>query len=146
MITKPTKEQIERIVMNEYKRNLDNIITRLKEVGESCIVHARRSGKYNDITGNLRSSIGYTIIHDGEIVDLIVVEPTTGTKGRGEDGDPNAENLLKQIANEYSSGITLIVVAGMSYAVYIEAKEKDVLTSAEEVAREMLNDLKRDYK
>ena len=54
------------------------------------------------------------------------------------------EALAKSIGKD-KQGICLIVTAGMNYAVYLEAKGRDVLTSAEVLAKQelprMLNEL-----
>ena len=84
------------------------------------------SGRYKNQTNNLRSSIGYIISVDGEIVKrgkFDVVED-------GYDGAKSGEALAQALAKT-SKGITLIVVAGMHYAIYVSAKGLDVLDSAE---------------
>lgn len=40
----------------------------LAQLGQSAYETAVQEGKYNDITGNLRSSLGYVISMDGKIV------------------------------------------------------------------------------
>ena len=42
------------------------LVKQLSFIGEECIRIARESGSYNDITGNLRSSIGYVVLVDGK--------------------------------------------------------------------------------
>ena len=44
------------------------LVKQLSFIGEECIRIARESGSYNDITGNLRSSIGYVVLVDGKPV------------------------------------------------------------------------------
>lgn len=40
------------------------LVEQLTYIGEECVRIARENGSYNDITGNLRSSIGYlSLIH-----------------------------------------------------------------------------------
>lgn len=110
----------------------DLLIKQLSYIGEECIRIARESGSYNDITGNLRSSIGYVILYDGKPVVSGVSKQYSGKKGEGEDGPPAAEALLTSLQAKYPWGIVLIVCAGMKYAAYVEAvHHKDVLTSAE---------------
>lgn len=110
----------------------DLLIKQLSYIGEECIRIARESGSYNDITGNLRSSIGYVILYDGKPVVSGALKQYSGKKGEGEDGPPAAEALLTSLQAKYPWGIVLIVCAGMKYAAYVEAvHHKDVLTSAE---------------
>ena len=106
------------------------IIDRLCYIGSLCINEAREHGDYNNPTGNLRSSIGYVVVVDGQVYEKAIVEMTkNGTEGRKE-----AEAFLSRLASEHKTGICLIVVAGMNYAVYVEGRGKNVLTSAKLLA------------
>ncbi len=54
--------------LNRHKISLENeIIERVAYVGETFINNARNNGDYKDQTGNLRSSIGYYIVFNGQI-------------------------------------------------------------------------------
>lgn len=115
-------------------------------IGEECIRIARESGSYNDITGNLRSSIGYVVLVDGKPVVTSQSKQYDGEKGNGEAGPPAAEALLKTLQAKFPWGVVLIVCAGMKYAAYVESvHHKDVLTSAElkaeSLAKKLLNGL-----
>lgn len=106
------------------------IINTFAYVGESCVTEARDNGSYMDQTGNLRSSIGYAVVVDGQIVSSKVSEQVKeGVAGKGE-----ATAFLSRLASEHKTGISLIVVAGMNYAVYVEGRGKNVLTSAKLLA------------
>lgn len=118
------------------------IILRLQQIGEECVKVARENGRYNDITGNLRSSIGYVVLNDGKPVHSGTLKRYSGTKGNGEDGNAAAESFLQKLQAEYPQGISLVVCAGMDYAAYVEYHEdKDVLHSAEQTAERMLDEL-----
>ena len=120
----------------------DHIISQFTYIGEECVRIARESGSYNDITGNLRSSIGYVILHDGKPVVTGASKQYSGTKGNGEAGPPAAEALLKSLQAKFPWGIVLIVCAGMNYAAYVEnVRHKDVLTTAELKAESLLKQL-----
>lgn len=119
------------------------LVGQLSYIGDECVRTARESGSYNDITGNLRSSVGYVVLYDGKPVVYGAPKQYDGKKGHGEAGPPAAEALLTSLQAEYPRGIVLIVCAGMKYAVYVEAvHHKDVLTSAklkaESLARKLL--------
>ena len=119
-------------VITEQAENA--IINILMYVGESCITEARDNGSYMDQTGNLRSSIGYVVVNNGKIVGMKVCEQVKdGTEGKGK-----AESYMTRLASEHSTGICLIVVAGMNYAVYVEGRGKNVLSSAELLAERMV--------
>lgn len=53
---------------NQVKNIQKIVINALAYIGETAVKTAREQGKYNDITGNLRSSIGYVILKDGKPV------------------------------------------------------------------------------
>lgn len=123
-----------------------SIIETLSYIGERAVSIARKQGNYDNITGNLRSSIGYVVLHDGQSVVVGSSKVYAGKKGNGEEGAQVAQDLLLRIQNEYPQGIVLIVCAGMNYASYVEdVHGKDVLTSArletEQIAERMLKEL-----
>jgi hypothetical protein len=62
----------------------------------------------------------------------VIVE--TGFDGAKE-GMDSGKMFLESLMPKYPNGIVLIVVAGRKYAVYVEARNFDVLTSAELFAR-----------
>ena len=119
----------------ENARNV--IIDTLCEVGRRCVREARDNGSYMAQTGNLRSSIGYVVVVDGQIVRKNVVDLVKN----GTEGTKEAEAFLERLASEHSSGICLIVVAGMNYASYVEGRGYNVLTSAELLAERLVPQL-----
>lgn len=107
-------------------------------LGEKCIIEARdraQEESWYDQTGNLRSSIGYVIVLNGNIVSTSDFKQVkTGSSGAME-----GKSLAKKLASNYKTGFALIVVAGMHYAAYVEAMDnKVVLTSAELLAKREL--------
>ena len=120
------QEDIDKYLKSRVEELINETIYKLSYIGENVVNTARLSGEYLDQTGNLRSSIGYIISIDGEIIrrgEFNVVKD-------GKDGTKSGEALAQALAKT-SKGITLIVVAGMHYAVYVSAKGLDVLDSAE---------------
>lgn len=104
----------------------EKIMTLLKAAGEEFVKYARELHTYEDHTGNLRSSVGYIVIKDGEKVIEDFVESDKGTVktiGLGK-----AKQLAENIALTYTEGFILIGVAGMQYAAAVEAKGYDVIT------------------
>ena len=95
-------------------------------VGEVCLKEARLNGNYIDQTGNLRNSIGYAVLFNGEVIQESTFANTEG----GQKGKKHLDALKKQ----YQTGIVLIVSTGMSYAAYVEARNYNVITSAELLA------------
>jgi hypothetical protein len=127
----------------KFRKVIDKrIIQRLQYLGELCVIHARSipaSSGFMDQTGNLRSSIGYVVFKDG----VAIHDNYTGT---GE-GVESGKSLAEKVGSKRTMGYSLVVTAGMSYAVYVEATGRDVLTSAEILAKQqlpkMLNELKQ---
>ena len=126
-------------VQRRFDAFLDQIqkqqIKRLSMLGEMCVNHARSVPKdlgFEDQTGNLRSSIGYAVFVDGVAVHSFYEEVTGGTEGA------NAGQRLSEKIGEGSSGVCLVVTAGMNYATYVESRGRDVIASAEQLAKREL--------
>ena len=56
----------------------------------------------------------------------------------GNTGIKEGQKLAKTIGSKYPEGVVLVVTAGMNYALYVESKGRDVLTSAEHLAQQEL--------
>lgn len=107
----------------------------LQELGELCATQARNIPPelgFTDQTGNLRSSMGYMVFVDGVAIHTAYEAVKGASKGVKE-----GEELAKKIGSK-QSGLCLVVTAGMNYALYVEAKGRDVLTSAEQLAEREL--------
>lgn len=113
-------------------------IRALSYLGEMCVIEAKdrpQESSWFDQSGNLRSSIGYVIVHNGKIIKYSEFNQVK----QGSDGVKEGKDLAKELAKQYKSGYALIVVAGMNYADLVEAMDnKDVLASAELWARKEL--------
>jgi len=101
------------------------IIQRLIFIGETFVRNARLNGDYNDITGNLRASIGYLILHNG-------VEVAIGGFVGSLAGVAEGQAYIRHLASnpEYQKGYVLIGVAGMQYAAQVESRGRDVITGS----------------
>lgn len=135
--------------MSDIRSGLDNFlseiekkqIARLQMLGEMCVSHARSVPAlqgFEDDTGALRSSIGYMVFKDGVAIRG-EYEVVTGTNKNGApltggaQGAKVGEDLAREIG-EKTSGLSLVVTAGMNYALHVEARGRDVVTSAELLA------------
>lgn len=131
-------------ITSNFKGNLDatfraflaeverQIIESLCRVGEEAVKLAKLippERGFNDQTGNLRSSIGYVVVKDGKPVNV-----SFGAVKGGHAGVNEGQRLALQVGSNYTDGYALVVVAGMNYAVHVESKGRDVLTSAEKFA------------
>lgn len=123
-------------LLAEVDRQLIESLTR---VGEEAVKLAKMippERGFKDRTGNLRSSIGYVVLVDGKPVNVAFAAVKGGHAGVNE-----GQRLALQVGSK-TEGYALVVVAGMNYAVHVESKGRDVLTSAEkfaekEVAKEL---------
>lgn len=97
-------------------------------LGEQLATYAKEQHNYTDRTGNLTNSIAYAVVKDGKIVSY---------GGENQPGE-GADTALK-VATDYAASVpntfSLIVVAGMNYAAYVEAKGYNVILPAELKAR-----------
>ena len=113
------------------------IIRAMSYAGEKFVRDARSmtktQGGFGDVTGNLRSSIGYFILKDGDIIK----KDFTGS-GIGEQ---NAMTELLFLSNK--EGFQMIGIAGMNYASYVESKGYNVITLQADVC---LIDLEQYFK
>ena len=149
----------------DVKKRFDEFADVVKEeeikmlllLGEKCVIHARNLGKdvgYEDQTGNLRSSTGFTVFDHGESVHEFYDQVKDGSEG-----SKTGKELALKIGEQNKDTICLVVVAGMDYALFLEAngafkvKSKrgyDVLASAEHLAQQelpkMVADLIKDIK
>jgi hypothetical protein len=88
----------------------------LSYVGIESVKFAKQNHTYEDQTGNLTSSIGYAIIHDGKIQKSMMAEESA--------------KVIDELARQYTNGMVLVVVAGMEYAAAVESKGYDVITGS----------------
>lgn len=111
-------------VMIFQKRLEQATIFLLSYLGESLAKYAKDHHTYTDRTGNLTNSIAYAVVKDKEIVSY------DATTQPGE-GAEEALKLAMKIASSLPNKFSLIIVAGMNYAAYVEAKGYNVILPAE---------------
>ena len=131
------KGQAKRFVDRAMAMKRQAIINNYIYVGEAALEMARTQHKYKRQTGNLTSSIGYCILDNGKVVTMSKFEVVDS----GEKGANEGRKFLKKLISKNSQGIVFIMVAGMSYASYVEAMSLDVLESAELLSKRMLPNL-----
>lgn len=119
---------------------IQSAIAILNDVGLECVKEARTMRKYTDRTGNLRSSTGYAIVYNGRIIKQSNFEKVKQT---ATEGAATGKKLIRQLASSYADGLVLILVAGMDYAVYVEARGYNVLNSAEDLAKRLVPEMLR---
>ena len=138
--------------LNELEKRIEQYyIDRLIQAGEAAVQKAVVDGNYQNITGDLRSSIGYVIAYNGKIIkeggfykiqgrgnNMQKVEFTTKdgkqvsfwAKGKFGDGSHGSKEGLKFARSKVSSsGYSFVLVAGMEYANHVSSKGFNVLDS-----------------
>lgn len=124
---------IDKLVDSDMKVWFDELLKDWRRAGKKHVDMIRKKTKmhetdkstFGNITWNLRSSIGYLIIFDGEIIEEYFPVAGPGAEGAiiGVDW---AREVGLQI-NEYE-GIQMVIAAGMEYAVFVEDKNFDVIS------------------
>jgi hypothetical protein len=128
-----TQSDLDNMFAVKLARIEDAIMSRLQYIGETFVNNARANGTYNDITGNLRSSVCYVVLKNGV------------KKSPGSIPEKSRAHVAELVA-EHSSGYVLIVVAGMDYAAAVESKGKDVLTASSIIAKAQLQQAIKNFK
>lgn len=108
----------------------NKLVETLKVVGKKAVDRSREKtkiqGGFGNITWNLRGSIGYVIVKDHGIIDKYFPTLPDGDLGTTE-GIKYAEEIALLLDD---GDIMLIMVAGMEYAYYVEAKGYDVISGS----------------
>jgi hypothetical protein len=111
-------------------------IMKLAYAGEHFINDARDCGAYTDRTGNLRHSIGYSIIDNGEVIRGNVAP------GASSEASEQVAISFEEILDELpKDGLVLVCFAGMKYASAVESKGYDVISNAARLAEILLNEI-----
>ena len=123
-----TKEDVKR----RFDAFLDEIerkqIARLQRLGEMCLTEAR---------GALTSSTGYQVFVDGVAIHSQFDAASGAESEAASRGIKSGQTIAEKVGKE-TKGVALVVVAGMNYAAYVEARGYNVLSSAEHLAEREL--------
>lgn len=115
---------ISKIINYNIERLIKDFVEQLISVGNQCLSEMEQTRGYQDITGNLSASRGFCVALNGKVQYISLMN---------DEGIKLAEEQAVK-----SKGATLIVVAGMHYATYVEAKGYNVTTSAKLLAEEIV--------
>ena len=108
-----------------FQNNLEKaIIVQLQMLGEELAKYAKDQHNYQDQTGNLTNSIGYAVVRQGKIL-------TYGGENQPGEGAAEGLKVAQQMAATLPNSFSLIIVAGMNYAAYVEAKGYNVILPAQ---------------
>lgn len=113
---------------------VDAVLFTIEKVLQRSIIEvvntAKNTDTYTDRTNNLRSSIGYVLYKDGQKVSASFEKAGDGGEGNGSEGVQKGLAYADSVANSFNNGYVVVLVAGMDYAAYVEAKGFDVITGA----------------
>ena len=118
--------------LKRYMEIVNEEMTRsLSYLGEQCVEKARdraEEDSWFDQTGALRSSVGYAVYEKGKKK----IESAFPIVREGSKGAEEGRRMVDELAKLYSDTYTLVVVAAMNYAEFVESLDnKDVLASTE---------------
>ncbi len=122
---KAVADRIDQFVEDKQKQAFET----LAYIGETIVNRARDMAPFEDQTGNLRSSIGYVVIVNGDLKKLEVTKAKKDERGAGV---KRGKDLAKEFGERFSKGIVLVVFAGMEYAAAVESRGYDVITGSVE--------------
>ena len=135
--------------MNDVRKHFDAFldmvekkqIERLQLLGEMCVREARTNKGYMMQTGALLSSTGYEIFVDGVAIHS-QFDVANGADGEAAtNGVKAGQDVAEKIGKE-TKGVALVVVAGMNYAYYVEAKGYNVLHQSNILLQQHVKELK----
>jgi hypothetical protein len=106
------KKEIQKYI-RDYSKRIESVLIREMEIVVAKLEnHAKDNAGYNDITGNLKNSIGGVVLKDGI--------PVQYSGFGGGEGGSTGESFINSLISNYGSGFVIIIVAGMDYATYVE--------------------------
>ena len=127
-----SEADIEKALSKKMELINQAIIRRLSKIREDAVNRARTVGNYTDRTARLRNSIGYVLVADGKIVNQYFpndAKPSIKDGFSSTSGAKIGKAFAEEIATGFTDGYALIVVAGMEYALEVESRNYDVLSS-----------------
>ena len=125
---KDFEKRVEEQLRQQAENTIKMVTERLMEIGMSAVNTIRANHAYKDQTGNLTSSVGCAVVVNGQIIQgsgFVPIKPT------GEPGSKAGQSFVRNLASQFPQGITLIVVAGMNYAAYVERRGIGGMTGGE---------------
>lgn len=128
------QSQIDEYIEQHIERLKQAIIYNFCAIGEKVRNEALENGSYKDQTKNLRSSIGYVVVVDGQVHQFGEFGKSNGSS----EGKAEGISYIRTLIKKHPKGIVLIVVAGMKYATYVSAKGLNVLDSSELLAEQLV--------
>lgn len=129
------QSEVNKVLREEVERQRRVLIRTMLYCAEEITNAARSTNSYTDRTGNLRSSVGCIVVVDGRIIQEYGFEIVK----QGSQGITDGKEYAYSLAKQFPKGVAIIAVAGKEYASYVADKGYDVLDSAEELAKKVIN-------
>lgn len=129
-----------KVQLEQAKIVLDGkILEALNRAGMEIVNYAKDHRVYSDQTGNLTNSIGYIVLKYGQEQGIFFESKVRGLPS-DKNGKVEGEKYAQRLAQKYvSERYTLLIVAGMEYASFVEDMEhKSVLEHSKQFAPEVL--------
>jgi hypothetical protein len=130
------QSEIEAYLKQQVERRNQAILYKLASIAEQVANFAKETRGYTDRTGNLVSSTGYVLVQDAK-----VISGKFESALKGESGAKQGEAFAAEIAATLPQGIGFVIVAGMNYAAYVEAKGFNVLAISEIKAQKLVEEM-----
>ncbi len=124
----------------KFRQDVDTItLMTLQYLGEELSNYAKENISFTPQTGNLQNSIGYVVVKQGKVIQsgafggasMYVGSKPTSKDDIKVDGAKEGLEFALKVAKTAPAAYTLIIVAGMNYAAYVEAKGYNVILPAE---------------
>lgn len=108
----------------------DDVLDAVYLACQEIVNGAKSNDTYRDQTNLLRSSIGFVIYKNGQKVHQYFEATHKNAKGtKGDSGVKDGLEVAESAAQTHPQGIVACIVAGANYALAVESKGYDVLTS-----------------
>lgn len=140
---KDFEKRIEEQLRKQAENTIKMVTESLMEIGLEAVNTIRANHAYQDQTGCLTSSVGCAVVVNGQIIQDSGFPPIKPT---GVPGSKAGKAYVESLASQFPTGITLIVVAGMNYATYVERKGIGGMTGGELYARQAVEKLLAELK
>jgi hypothetical protein len=108
------------------------VIFAFQNACNDAVTFAKTKHGYTQQTGALNSSTGYQLYKDGSLIHSRFEQSQGGSDedGARAKGVAAGEKAASERASQLGAHICAVIVAGMPYAIFVESKGYDVLTSA----------------
>lgn len=141
--------KIEAYIARRVEERIQEVIAFLRAKGLEYTELARsktlvsQDNRYNNITYNLISSVGFTLARDDKVIESYFPILETGAEGAAKGKEVGEREA---IAISTKNSIVLMLVAGENYAEFVQDKGKDVTYASSLAFEKFLNQIWGAYK